>query len=101
MLWYPLLSGLVNIGAVLPSHKRLCGICIKLSPGVLLRRKDVLPVINKRWARLLRGCSPAWRVAKITHTAVGMGDVEDESEDDSEEPLNSAAVLGWFTSRPG
>ena len=65
-----------------------------------LRRKDVLPVINKRWAHLLRGCSPAWRVAKITHTYTHIED-EDESEDDSEEPLSSAAVLGWFNSRPG
>ncbi len=64
------------------------------------RRKDVLPVINKRWARLLRGGSPAWRVAKITHTYIHTED-EDESEDESEEPLNSAAVLGWFNSRPG
>ena len=64
------------------------------------RRKDVLPVINKRWARLLRGSSPAWRVAKITHTYTHTED-DDEPEDDSEEPLKSAAVLGWFTSRPG
>lgn len=61
----------------------------------------MLPLINKRWARVLRGPSHAWRV-------VSVGRMWDEDEDEDDEPTQGAAklmtateALAWFTSRPG
>ncbi len=64
----------------------------------------MLPLINKRWARVLRGGSHAWRVVTL-----GRPDWDEEEDaqwahqqgDEGDEPLNAATVLDWFISRPG
>ncbi len=68
----------------------------------------MLPLVNKRWARLLHEPSQAWRVVCIGHTYYETADdcVDDEDdverwEEDAEKPQDAAAVLAWFTTRPG
>ena len=67
----------------------------------LTRRKAVLPLINKQWARALRGSSHAWRV-------VSVGSPRDDEEEwqlarqqGGDKPLDADRVLSWFMSRPG
>jgi len=77
------------------------------------RRRAGLPLVNKRWARVLQGPSHAWR-----NVSIGYRFDEEEEEnyvvfhDFTEEvdkrrgqaidrPPNAAVVLDWFTSRTG
>ena len=60
--------------------------------STMARRKDTLPLISKRWARLLRGPSHAWQAVIIGH------------EDTAGTPakrLDPAAALTWFSNRSG
>ena len=58
------------------------------------RRRGVLPLISKRWTRLLRGPSHAWR-------AISFDKYYDLTQEDAEPALNAATIIAWFTSRPG
>ena len=65
------------------------------------RRKAVLPLINKRWARVLRGSSPAWRVVSLG--SLDWNDAEEAQlarQQDMDKPLNDKTVLPWFLGRP-
>ena len=63
---------------------------------VLTCRKRVLPLINKRWARALRGPSHAWRVVKV-----GATHGQNLGTNDAAKLLNATRALAWFKSRPG
>ncbi len=63
-------------------------------------RKAVLPLINKRWACVLRGPSQAWRDVWLRSARIE-DDEGSRSTSRAAQPLNSAAVLAWFTSRSG
>jgi hypothetical protein len=52
----------------------------------------VLPLINQRWARLLRGPSRAWQVVWIGSTRVNDGSYYEQQTDD-ETQLDAATVL--------
>jgi len=66
------------------------------------RRRAILPLVNKRWARVLRGPSHAWRVAYAGCTCAYCYEERDERAGQYLEPLSStAATLHWFTSRVG
>ena len=61
----------------------------------------MLPLVCKRWARLLRGPSNAWRDASI-----GCLHEDDDTEDEETgrpavKGMNAEAVMDWFKSRPG
>lgn len=59
----------------------------------------MLPLINKRWARALRGTSQAWRV--VTLGGSSDHDSEDLLPGRSASPaVNAAAALAWFSARP-
>ena len=63
---------------------------------VLTCRKRVLPLINKRWARALRGPSHTWRAVKVgssTGQVFGL--------DAAAKYSNATKALAWFKSRPG
>ncbi len=63
-------------------------------------RKAVLPLISKRWARVLRGPSHAWRDAEVGgfyDTVVAVDDLGQETE----KLHNAATALAWFKARPG
>ena len=75
---------------------------IEHEPGA--HRKAVLPLNDKRWARLLRGPSPAWRDVTIGRSR----DDEERGIDiyrfaywEVGKPLNAAAVVDWLTRRSG
>ena len=68
----------------------------------------MLPLVDKRWARVLRGSSPAWRVVSVGCTCdddddgtahyCEIGDGRPERELDK--PASAAATLDWFIDRP-
>ena len=67
----------------------------------------MLPLANKRLARVLRGPSDAWRDV-IVDLIPAESDDDDDAEEDHEQTgqeavkqLDTAALLAWFTSRPG
>ncbi len=71
--------------------------------GIAARRKAVLPLVSKQWARALCGPSHAWRAVSIGRTEWIDDDDDDdgdEDEEDADKPLNAAAVLAWFNARP-
>lgn len=57
----------------------------------------MLPLVNKRWARALRGPSHAWRSVSIGSSYDGVG----QTRQDAPKQLDSATVLAWFMNRPG
>ena len=65
------------------------------------RRKEVLPLVCKQWARALRGPSHAWRVASISGTSwyAEFGRPEEQVQLTKEE--RAIAALAWLASRPG
>ncbi len=95
-------------------YVELLGASSESSTSVMLTmtlkcRRAVLPLVNKRWARVLRGPSHAWRVVSAGCTCCDEEDrgayyYEEVEERAGQylEPLSSAAAtLNWFTSRPG
>jgi len=66
---------------------------------VLARMKAVLPLINKRWAQVLRGSSCAWRVISIGRTYHRGQDEQTGRAADM--AMNPVTMVPWFTSRPG
>ena len=62
------------------------------------RRKAVLPLINRRWARALHGPSHAWRDVSVVESYRGT-EAWDEMERAARQRLNTATALAWF--RPG
>ena len=86
-----------------------CGALVRQTPTAsctlkptLARRKDVLPLISRQWARVLGGPSDAWRTVPLS------ADYEDfevvrhpSTRPDVEQRRNAAAALRWFKSRPG
>ena len=75
-----------------------CGVSASAAAdaSVLTCRKKVLPLINKRWARVLRGPSHAWRVVSF-----GNRYGQDLHIDDAHKLLNATEALAWFQSRAG
>ena len=63
------------------------------------RRKEVLPLVSKQWARVLRGPSNAWRVAVIGGNHWYAGRPDNQVQLTKEE--RAAAALMWLASRPG
>jgi len=61
----------------------------------------VLPLINKRWARVLRGSSPTWRVTCLGSQDWMNGEESQlAGEQEEDKPLDAEAVLAWFLGRP-
>ena len=54
------------------------------------RRRSVLPLINKRWARVLGGPSDAWDSVDFSVRAP-----------DNQQPPDPTATFKWFLRRPG
>ena len=69
----------------------------------------MLPLVNKRWARVLRASSFAWCVVSVgcncedevdcfAHSCETRGG---RPERELDKLASTAAMLHWFTSRPG
>ncbi len=70
-----------------------------LISAAFARRKATLPLINRQWARSLRGPSVAWR--NVAFGAYYDLHVEDGSEPEAWKRRNADAALAWFRRRPG
>ena len=72
-------------------------------------RKTALPLVNKRWARLLREPSRAWRDVVVGCSSLGDDDDDDEERvekqlarrQQTDQLQNAQTALSWFTRRRG
>ena len=60
----------------------------------------MLPLISRRWARLLRGPSHAWRDVALSSWHFLDSDDEDVPQRPAAPSVNAAAALAWFAGRP-
>jgi len=68
--------------------------------SALPRRKAVLPLVSRRWARALAGPSHAWR--DVSMGSMNRDDTKFAYAGEREDKLlNAATGLAWFKSRPG
>ena len=76
----------------------------------VLGRKTALPLINKRWARVMREPSHAWLDAEVGCGSICDDDADCDDEEKEERKLarqdadklrKATTALSWFTRRPG
>jgi len=76
----------------------------------VLCRKTALPLINKRWARVMREPSHAWLDVEVGCGSVCDDDADCDDEEKQERKLarqdadklrKATTALSWFTRRPG
>ena len=61
----------------------------------------MLPLINKRWARLLRGPSTAWRDVTVGYDEELLQVAFGFTHAEAGKTLNTDAVVDWITSHSG